>query len=77
MRVFPTRKTPLREVTAAHRNWRGRKDPAAQWEVAVAVSGFVDKVDVSREILPMQQTPRAFGTGVRQRSSCGEATKTR
>jgi hypothetical protein len=30
-----------------------------------------------REILPMQQTPRAFGTGLSQRWSCGSATKTR
>jgi hypothetical protein len=53
------------------------KDPAAQWKVAIAVGGVVDEVDVSRELLPMQQTPRAFGTGLRQRSSCGSATNTR
>jgi hypothetical protein len=31
---------------------------------------------LNREILPMQQTPGAFGTGLRERSSCGWATNT-
>jgi hypothetical protein len=49
-----TLKTPRRETTAAHRSRRGRKDPAAQWDVAIAVCGVVDEVEVNREVLPMQ-----------------------